>query len=441
MMGPDRLLSMIQRALSFSAADQTEVTIERGDTELTRVANNVIHQHVAEASVRVAVRVAHQGRVGLASTSRLDDAALQETVETAAAVAANSRPDPEFPGFPGPQSYAPAMAFDEETAGQDPRERALAIARVTGRARQASLSVAGYLAATASELAMGNSLGLTAYHRYTRAGLTFVFSSPHGSGYASDETVAMRQLGVDAAATRAQEKCLLNRNQVDIEPGPYTVILEPEAVATFLSGLTVGFSGEAVKDGRSPLGRLIGEKLVGENISLWDDGLDPRGEPSPFDAEGTPKRRVELIQDGVVKNVVHSRSSAAGLPGAVSTGHAISARGPGVAVFPAHVFMATGEASLEEMIASTSRGLLVTRFWYHRMVHPMRTLVTGLTRDGTFLVEDGRVVAATKNLRYTHPVVEALNHVEAIGREARWCGMHVPAIKVGGFRFTGVTTH
>jgi len=174
---------------------------------------------------------------------------------------------------------------------------------------------------------------------------------------------------------------------------------------------------------------------------LWDDGLDGRGEPVPFDAEGTPKTRVELIQNGVVKNVVHSRGSAAGLPGAASTGHAGWSRGFGSGVVPQHVFMATGDSSLDEMIASTERGLLVTRFWYHRVVHPMRTLVTGLTRDGTFLVEDGRVAAATRNLRYTHPVVEALNHVEAIGREARWCGMYVPALKVQGFVFTGVTTH
>jgi len=150
---------------------------------------------------------------------------------------------------------------------------------------------------------------------------------------------------------------------------------------------------------------------------------------------------VDLIERGVVRSVVHSTYTAAGVPGAATTGHAASGRGRGMSALPTHVFMQPGSTSLDDMIATTERGLLVTRFWYHRVVHPFRTLVTGLTRDGTFLVEDGRVVAATKNLRYTHPVLEALNSVAAIGDEPRWCGMHVPALKVGQFLFTGVTTH
>jgi predicted Zn-dependent protease len=270
--------------------------------------------------------------------------------------------------------------------------------------------------------------------------------SDTSAGYAAALALEFDALDFEGLGREAVEKALRSREPRALEPGRYTVILEPYAVQDFVQmmGYT-GFSALALQEGRSFMTGKLGEQIVDGGVRIWDDGLDPAGIPWPFDFEGVPKERVDLIVDGVARGVVYDTYRAAQEAGKASTGHALLAPnrlGP----FPLNVFFGTGDATLEEMIASTERGIYVTRFHYTRPVEPKEVVITGMTRDGTFLIENGEIAYPVKNLRFTQSYVEALNHVEGIGRDARLLpGMvgiareSVPALKLGAFNFTGAT--
>jgi PmbA protein len=307
------------------------------------------------------------------------------------------------------------------------------------------LVASGAFSTSVQEIAVANSLGVFAYFPTTLADLKTVIMGDDSSGYGASTAWDVEQIDAEAVGAKAVDKALRGRNPREIEPGRYTVILEEHATEDILEMLSyVGLGALAVQEGRSFMCDRFGEQIVGTAISLWDDGLDPRGLPLPFDFEGVPKRRVPLIENGVAMNVVYD-SYTAGKEGKASTGHGLPAPntfGP----IPINMFMAPGQATLEEMIASTERGILVTRFWYTRPVHPKLAIITGMTRDGTFLIEKGEVAYPVKNLRFTQSYLDALSSVEMVGRTTKLVrsdfelnGNHVPALKVGEFEFTGVT--
>jgi predicted Zn-dependent protease len=268
-----------------------------------------------------------------------------------------------------------------------------------------------------------------------------------GSGFA--EAVARRVDEIDAAAVgaRAAEKAERSRSPVPVDPGRYTVVLEPAAVATLVGFLGwLGFGGREYIEGRSCLSGRAGERVVDPRISIYDDGASPETIGLPFDFEGTPKRRVDLIESGVFRGPVYDRRTAK-QAGTASTGHALPPPNP-EGPFPLNLFLAPGDASLEEMIARTERGLLVTRFHYTNVVHPTRSVITGMTRDGTFLIERGEVVRPVRNLRFTQSILEALEGTLAVGRETELASeefflsaSRVPALHLQGFAFTGVSDH
>jgi predicted Zn-dependent protease len=244
----------------------------------------------------------------------------------------------------------------------------------------------------------------------------------------------------------AVNKALRSRNPTDIEPGAYTVILEEEAVADMVFYLSyMGLGALSVQEGRSFMSGRFGEKITGDNITIWDDGHDSRGLMFPFDYEGVPKQRVTLIENGVAKGVVYDSFTAGREGNKTSTGHGLPAPntfGP----IPANLFLAPGQATKEEMLASTERGIWVTRFHYTNPVHPVQTVLTGMTRDGTFLIENGQITRPLKNLRFTQSILEAFSQVEMLGSELKllrgdWDGFATcaPVVKIRGFQFTGTT--
>ncbi len=442
MVGRDRALSIVTKAVEFSEADQTEAVVRVTDAYLTRFSSNYIHQNVGEHNVQLSVRVALGKRLGSASTNAVDEQGIRECVQRALRIARVQEENPDFASFPAPEPIPEVGGYFEETAECTPDRRAEGVARIIDAASSRGLQAAGAFSTAAAELAVANSLGVRAYHRWTTAALNTVIMSDEGSGWAAALAGQVGDIDPQAVASRAIDKCLRSAHPAALEPGEYEVVLEPAAVATLMGFLArLGFSALAVQEGRSFLCGKIGQRIVDERITMWDDATDPAGIPMAFDFEGVPKRRLSLLRRGVAENVVHD-SFTAGREGKKSTGHAIP--GGFGEPMPTHLFVASGEATLEEMIASTRRGILVTRFHYVNPVHPVKTIITGMTRDGTFLIENGRVTRPVKNFRFTESILNALNQVELVGKDrelhgGRLGGIMVPALKLRRFHFTGVT--
>ncbi len=445
MLGEKKIREITARVLSLSQADQTEVLVFSDDSQLTRFANSYIHQNVAERNVQVRVRVVLGKRIGVASTNDLSGESLTKVVETAMEVARLQPENPDFISLPEPAPILEVNAFSEATAGFSPQARARAVGKICRRAVENGLVASGAFSTGVGEIGIANSLGVFAYFPTTLADLKTVIMSEDSSGYGASVAWDVAQIDAEAVGAEAVDKALRSRHPRPIGPGRYTVILEEYATEDIVEMLSyVGLGALAVQEGRSFMCDRFGEQIVSPAISIWDDGLDPRGLPLPFDFEGVPKQRVSLIEKGVAMNVVYD-SYTAGKEGKVSTGHGLPAPntfGP----LPINMFMAPGQATLEEMITSTEQGILVTRFWYTRPVHPKLAIITGMTRDGTFLVEKGEVAYPVKNLRFTQSYLDALSSVEMVGRTTKLVrsdfelnGNHVPALKLGEFEFTGVT--
>jgi predicted Zn-dependent protease len=439
MLGRDKALEILHKALECSSADQTMVTLESGESSLTRFANSKIHQNVSEYNARLGVRVAIGKRLGYATTNKLDDNSIKSVVQRAINFAKHSAENSDFVSFPGPKPIKEIPSFDQQTANYSPEDRATAVRNMVSEATKLGASAAGSFSTGYEEFAVVNSLGINAYEAISLASLTTVMTADNGSGYADRVSERVGDFDPVEVAVEAAKRSVESQNPEPIDPGEYDVVLLPYAVAELLDFLAyMGFSALAVQEGRSFMCGRFGEQITGDNITIWDDGLDPRGLPRPFDPEGVPKQRVDLIVRGRANAVVYD-SYTAHREGKESTGHATG--GPGYfGPYPTNMFMEPGDSSVEEMIASTKKGIFVTRFHYVNVIHPISTTITGMTRDGTFLIENGRIIKPVRNLRFTDNVLERLSNVEMISKETKCEGIAVvPAIKVKGFRFTGVT--
>lgn len=449
MLGESGARERIEYVLGLSKADQTEVVLLGESEKLTRFANSFIHQNVAKEEVELRVRVVLGKKIGVAAANDLNDSAL-ETVLDSAMTAANFQQDnPDFVSLPEPQPVQEIDGFVESTAGCTPEKRAQAAKSICLPAREQGLNASGAFATRTFEYAVGNSLGLLAYYPTTLADLRTVIMSDTGSGYAAAASLDVADIDAESLGKEAIHKALRSRNPRQIPPDEYTVILEEPAVNALIAYLAyMGFSARAVQEGRSFMCDRFGEQVAAEDIGICDDGLDPRNLPMPFDFEGVPKKRVDFISQGVVGGPVYDSYTAGREEGKESTGHALPAPST-LSPFPWNIAMMEGTATKEEMLASTKKGLWVTRVHYVRPVHPLRTIVTGMTRDGTFLIQDGDLVAPVKNLRFTQSILEALAEVEMIGRDTKMGreafmenfigGIRVPALKIRRFTFTGTT--
>ncbi|MDX1613174.1 MAG: TldD/PmbA family protein [Candidatus Promineifilaceae bacterium] len=445
MMKKEQIEERLQRALALSPADETEVLYQAQDSALTRFARNGIHQNVAEANAQIMVRAVAGQRVGAASTNDLSDKGLAQTAERALAHAAQQPDDPDFPGLAAPQPVQPINASDEAVVSASPDERAAAVAHICSLATERELEAFGAFRTGLWTIAVANSHGVMCHHRRTLADLQATVSGEDGSGRAQVSSWRLDEIDADTVGREAVEKAVLAQQPRPLEPETMPVVLDPYATMDIVVGLALSGGGAlAVQEGRSWMIGRQGQKVMNSLVSIWDDGRDPAGAPLPFDFEGVPKQRVDLVHQGIVGQPVYDRYTA-GKADRTSTGHAMP---PGHFISgpsPINLFMAPGGSTVDELIAEVNRGLYVTRFWYTRLVQPRDCLITGMTRDGTYLIEDGRLAGPVKDLRFTQSYVKALATVEAVGKVTKTLinefgfSINVPALLIGAFQFTGRT--
>jgi PmbA protein len=438
--------ALLSHALSLVTDAEAEVIFTERSAALTRFANSRIHQNVSERDATLRVRLVRDASTGVASTNRLDDEGLREVIARASAILALATPNPGGAPLadPIPSAADEGLGYVAATARADPELRAAGARAVIAAGDAAHLESSGAFSTETATLAVANTRGLRNMHTVTQAKLLTVMMDGDGaSGYAQATAPDVRALDAAAVGEEAAGKAVRSTDAVDLEPGDYPVILEEYAVATILEYLSwMGFSALAVEEGRSFMD--LGQQIMGPNVSIWDDGLDPRGLPTAIDYEGVPKRRVDLIENGVANAVVHDTATA-GRAGVASTGHGLpapNAFGP----MAWNLFMAPGSSAKEVMLSGIERGVWVTRFHYVNIIHAKRGILTGMTKDGTFLIEDGRLTRPIRNLRFTQSIPEAFSAIEAIGSETRlvaaeYSGINarVPALRLAKLSFTGAT--
>ena len=432
------LKQFMRGLLERSPAQQTEVMVTEWDSALTRFANNGIHQNVAERNVSVRVRVVNDGKTGVASINQLNEKAATDVLKRAVAIA-ELQPRSEVVPMPGPATARPVESWSDATAGATPEERADFVETICAKAGRAGLKAFGAFSTTAGQFAIANSLGVLQHQRSTQATVNSVVMGDAGSGYADRGAIDVRELDKDELATEVIDKAQRNQNAQPVEPGVYEVVLEEYAVAEMLEFMSfMGFGALSVQEERSFM--RLGEKITGDQVSIWDDGLDRTGIPASFDFEGVPKQRVELISNGVASGLVYDMQTAS-RENRQSTGHGLPApntEGP----FAVNLFMKPGTAAKSDLMSDIKRGIWVTRFWYVRVVHPKLSIITGMTREGTFLIENGKITRPVKDLRFTQSILEALTGTLALTRSTKlqvseYLGAsRVPAVRLKAFNFT-----
>jgi PmbA protein len=447
LIGPEDVRAIADSALDLPGADAVEVLLMHGWGGLTRFAKSSIHQSTWREDTGLRVRVVTGGRTGVAATNDFTKDGARSAGASALEMARVAVPDPMFPGLAPPAKVPDRPgAYDPATAETTPEQRADGVAALIGQLGK-GFRGAGAFETGAIEVALANSEGQFCYAPYTQTALSTVVSGGDGgAGTAEQAAARVDEIDPETVGRRAFRKARDSQNPRDLEPGRYEVVLEPMAVDTLVAFLSyMGFGGRAIVEGRSPFSGKEGQRVCAESIHIHDDALSSETIGIPFDFEGTPKRRVSLIDGGVFRSGVHDRRSAK-MAGTESTGHALPPPNP-EGPFPLNLFLQTGNSSVEEMVAATKRGLLITRFHYSNIVHPIETVITGMTRDGTWLVEDGKVRHPVKNLRFTQSILEALSKVEMIGRESQlaseffFAASRVPALKISSFNFTSGSDH
>jgi predicted Zn-dependent protease len=418
-----------------------------GTSSLTRFANSRIHQNVTEDLEAMSLTVAVDGKVARAQTTRTDAASLEALVERALAAAALRPPDPEFPGF-APEAPVPSVDhWDDGTAAATPDQRAAIVAAFVDAGQ--GLEAAGYCSTEAVTQVLLSTTGQRAVSRSTTAQLDGIHraaaAAEDGVGDTADgfgQATSVRLSDIDGAAcgARAAAKAASGRGPMELPPGNYAVVLEPRAVASALVyPAYMGFNGKAHADGTSFV--HLGEQQWDEIVDIWDDAIDSRALGVGFDAEGTPKRRLPLVDRGVSSGLTHDRRSAR-LAGVEPTGHSVGSEAFGG--YATNLFLGGGDEAPDRLLGEMERGLLVTDFWYNRILDPKTQVVTGLTRNGLFLVEEGRIAAPVQNMRYTQSIVGGFGpgNVLGLGNDAQLVGseggiMHVPSVRLASWAFTG----
>jgi PmbA protein len=430
------------RVFKLSEADETEVDIGATTDALTRFANNTIHQNVAEHTLGISIRAVVDGRTARATTNKTDEESLRRAVAAAVSLARNQPENPDLFPMLRAQKYRKVARFFPATAAATPDERARAVTRVCRIAEKAKQTSAGIFSSGSSQSLLANSKGLVAHYEQTRAEFSVTVLEDKSSGWAKSNSPDIRNINPEELAENASRTCASSREPREAPAGHYTTILPPSAVLDLVGFLFYDFAGTAVHDKRSCLTGRLGKKLFGDNITIWDDAYHPLQSGPQYDGEGLPRQKVLLVDRGVPKNLVHSRATAKKMK-VRPTGHGFSLPNE-YGEAPMNLVFAGGDISIDEMIATTERGILVTRLWYIREVDPYRKILTGMTRDGTFLIENGRVAGGIRNFRFNQSVIEMLANVETLGPAVHAAGeesfeMVVPAMKVRDFHFSEVT--
>ena len=442
MIGREECEAILGEALRLSTAQEADFFLSVEELALTRFAGNSIHQNVSHSSAQLHIRAVMGRRLGRAVTNDFSAEGIGKAVERARLNAQLMPEDPDFYGLPTPARPSLVPSYDEATARFTPEGRAEAVGTVCRKAQALGLNASGACRTGVQQIAVLSTRGVQAYHASTFAGLLITAMSDTSSGWAKGGSWRLADMDVESLAEEATGKALRGRDPQSIEAGQYTVVLDHYAVDDILEALSFyGMGAQAVQEGRSWMAGLAGQRAMSPQVSIWDDGADLAGWPVPFDAEGVPRQRADIVTEGVVGAPVHN-SNTAGKEGVASTGHQAHFTGGPMA---RNLFMMGGDSGTEDMIASTRRGLFITRFHYTRLAHGKGCVMTGMTRDGTFLIENGRISHPVKNLRFTQSYVAALAGVEAAGRRTKLVlnevgfATRVPVLKLSSFNFTGVT--
>jgi predicted Zn-dependent protease len=458
MLSPDQLHDVFSRIQKFSSADEVEAIVAGGRSALTRFANNTIHQNVAEEGYVISIRVAMNGKTARATTNRIDDESLRRAVQSAEQIAKVQEPDPDLLPLPSAEEtkeIKPVQRHFASTAAITPEDRAAAVEQIVAIAKKHKQTTAGIYSSSESLEALFNSRGLARIHPQTSSEVSITMLADDSSGWQKANSPNAADLDPKRLAEIAAEKATGTAHPREVQPGKWTVVLEPAAVLDLLGFMFFDFGGTALLEQRSFLNNRLGTRIFGENITIHDDVYHPLQSGAAFDGEGIPRERVTLVENGVVRNLVYSRATArrvrdsklAGQVGEVHpTGHGFPLPNE-IGDAPMNVVVQGGDGSakpVEEMIASTARGILVTRLWYIREVDPYEKILTGMTRDGTFLIENGKLAAGVRNFRFNQSLIDLLQNVEMLGASVRASGeesfdMVVPPMKVNNFNFTEIT--
>ncbi len=436
------IFDIAAKAAQSRGVRDVEVLLHAGTEALTRFANNAIHQNVAEQVHHVSIRVLLDQRTARASTNRWDTDSVDRAVERAIATARCLEPDPELLPLFEPAHVTPLERYFESTASCTPDQRAALVAESIRVVEGAGQVAAGIYSTDSTAEAILNSRGLFAFHAETMAKFSITATAADSSGWAKASSSDRHAFDPAELARRASTKARMSASPGEIPPGRYTVVLEPPAVLDLVGQMFGDFSGTAVQDQRSFLTSRLGERLFGSDISIVDDVYHPLQAGPPFDGEGVPRKVLSLVDQGVTRELAWCRSAAVRAEQS-PTGHGFPVPNE-IGEAPANIVFNGGNSTIDQMVASVDRGILVTRLWYIREVDPYEKIMTGMTRDGTFLIENGRLVRGLRNFRFNQSLVELLNNVQDKSREERTSGeetfdMVVPALKVRNFQFTEVT--
>ena len=439
-----KVTTAILKAVKKYTVTEAETVVWHGEEALTRFANSMIHQSVNLEDVLIHVRLVVGKKIGVARTNRIDAKGIMEVVKNAYDLAMLQQDDPDFISLPQKASYESVDVHYEKELHVGPKGRAAAIAYIVSQTEKAQLVASGAFSESASEMAIANSHGVFAYSQGKAANLTAIVTGEKGSGFGSDSAKGGEMIDYKAVGQLAVDKAT-HGELMDVPPGDYEVILEPAAVAELMDFFSwYGPNARMFHEGSSFYEGNIGKQVLHEALTIYDDPYHPAGYPVAFDFEGHPKKRYTLVEKGVFKEVMYDSYHANKFK-KENTGHALLAPntyGP----IPINVVIEAGDTTVPAMIKNIKKGLLVTRFWYTRVVEHRQLILTGMTRDGTFYIEDGKIKGRVRNLRYTESVLRALKDIKGIGKELSLQGSEgspslVPALHVGAFRFTGVTQH
>ncbi|SIR22001.1 TldD/PmbA family protein [Maribacter ulvicola] len=424
---------ILEKALSFSKADTCEINLSGNNSGNIRYARNTVSTSGYSSNQSLAVQSSFGKKSGTATIDEFDDASLEKVVRRAEELAQLSPENPEFMEPLGPQMYDEAVTYSESTANVTPEYRAEVASSSIVPADAKDVTAAGFLNDSAGFSAMINSKGLFAYNQSTDVDFTVTMRTNDGtgSGWVKRDFNDVDKFDADEAAKTAIDKAVLSKEAKAIEPGKYTVILEPAASADLLRNMFRSLDARSADEGRSFMSAAdgknkIGEKIVDERVNIYSDPLNPEVPTSTWNGEGQPIKKTSWIENGVVKNLAYDRFWA-------------KEKGVDPVPFPSNAIMTGGDASLEELIKSTKKGILVTRLWYIRSVDPQTLLYTGLTRDGTFYIENGKIKYPVKNFRFNESPIIMLNNLETLGKQVRINGNLIPYMKVRDFTFTSLS--
>jgi predicted Zn-dependent protease len=432
-----------RKIFKLAGKAQCEIMAEKRDGALTRFADNVISQNVAYSSLGFSVRLLEGGRSAQFSFNQTDDAALKSAVLSGLEILRRQKKDPALLPLPKPRPLpAGQNLYDRETAELTPTFRAEKAAELAKACAKAGQVACGTVENCAEEITLANNLGLYAEHRETLVMHSVTVRDHDGSGWAEQPAHRVSEIDFKRLNETARAKAAASRAPREIKPGKYTVILEPSAAASLVSYLGVyGFGGQLYNEGRSFTAGKLGKKALSPLFSMEDNALDGGAAGMPFDFEGQPRTRVVLVENGVLKAVVHDRKTAKKARTA-STGHALP-QPNNVGPIPLSLSVKPGQGTLADLIKGTERGILVTQFHYTNILKAQNVEMTGMTRNGTFMVENGKIAYPIMNMRFTQNMVEAFGNLEAVSAEtglvSEWGRMRCPAMRLSGFNFSSST--